>query len=773
MAGINLKKLVRKLVLQKELTLIQDIVNAVDPDASIQSAEGSLLLSGRVKHHTHRYPIALDGQILGWVSGNENSRVIATLLSQLTYRELEKRTLAQELLSKYKEISLLFNLSEKIINSLDVHEVASLVLDEAQQLLKSSSGSLFLLHDNTDWLENIATFGDDQLFQQMIPLGQGIIGNIVQLGRGEIINDLRADPRHPIGNGRIASLVCVPLKNKETIVGAIALSRPQKQPYSAEDLKLLTTLACQAAGVINALLHERQLKESRQNDLIFRLSSQIRDSLELDAILETAVSEIFTALNLDRCCFIWYQTATRQQLQTDNRLDPCTLPQFIGGLDIVTESKRSNLPSLIGFYPPNVIGGLARRLCQRDLVRIDDVQSSRDDGIRCFLQAQQFAAFLAIPIQTRSGQIGAICCGTSQSARVWSDGEVTLLQAVTNQLAIALDQAELYEQSRTAAQVAQEKAQQLEATVAELQQTQLQLVQSEKMSSIGQMVAGVAHEINNPITFIHGNLKYVQSYTEELNQLIQLYQQEYSNPSTTIKDAINEIDVDFVLEDLPKILESMAMGTHRIREIVLSLKNFSRLDQADFKAVDIHEGIDSTLLILQHRLKPSDTFSGVEIIKDYGDLPPIECYPGQLNQVFMNVLVNGIDALEEAESKETNRLLSCSAKITIHTQQIDANHIRIRIVDNGPGVPSSLQTKLFDPFFTTKSVGKGTGLGLSISYQIITERHGGTLRCLSEPGQGTAFVIDIPICQSDHQDYVFNTVAESDGRQGIAILPHN
>ncbi|MEO1125516.1 MAG: GAF domain-containing protein [Cyanobacteria bacterium J06639_16] len=781
MAGINLKKLVKKLVLQKEASLIQDVVKAIDPDATIQTAEGSLLFNGTVRHHSHRYPIALDGQILGWVNGNENSRAIATLLSQLIHRELEKRTLAQELLSKYKEISLLFNLSEKIIDSLDVQEVASLVLEEARQLLNSGNGALLLLHDKTALLESIATFGNDGLFQQTIPIGQGVIGNIVQVGRGEIVNDVRSDPRNPIGNGHITSLICAPLKNKGTTIGAIALSHPRKRAYSTEDLKLLTTLACQAAGVIKALLHERQLKESRQNDLILRLSSQIRDSLELDAILETAVSEIYTVLHLDRCCFLWYQTTARQHQQNNDGMDACSLPHLLGGFDIVTESKRSNLSSLIGFYPPEIVGGLARRFCQYDLVRIDDVQKNRDAATRQFLQSHQFAAFLAIPIQNRSGQIGVICCGTSQEPRTWSDSEVALLQAVTNQLAIALDQAELYDHSRKAAQLARDKAQQLEATVVELQQTQLHLVQSEKMSSIGQMVAGVAHEINNPVSFIHGNLRHVQNYTEDLIDLIQRYQQEYDKPSETLQETIADVDLDFLLQDLPKTLKSMAVGTERIREIVLSLRNFSRLDQADSKTVDIHEGIDSTLLILSHRLKPSDNFTGVEIVKAYGDLPPVECYPGQLNQVFMNILANGIDALEESgvrrQTLEVDRQalgirstqpsFSYAPTITIRTQHINPNRIRICITDNGPGVPPAVQAKLFDPFFTTKGVGKGTGLGLSISYQIITEHHGGTLSCQSEPWQGTQFVIEIPIRQGDREDSPLT--GKPNGREGMMI----
>ncbi|MEL6232004.1 MAG: GAF domain-containing protein [Cyanobacteria bacterium J06627_3] len=725
MVDVDLKKL----VLRKEHSLIQDVVNATAPTACIETAMGHLIWGTQSDSYPHRYAITLNEDVLGWVRGNEKAEVIANLISQLAYREFEKRNLAQELLSKYKEISLLFNLSEKIIDSPNIQEVASLVLAEARQLLNSSHGVLLLLHETTNKLEHIASFGEGGPFQTSIALDEDIVGTIVQSGRGEIINAICSDPRHK--GGQRAAVICVPLKRKESIVGAIALSRSLNTPYNAEDLKLLTTMAFQAAGVINALLHERQLKESRQNDLIFRLSSQIRESLELETILTTAVSEIYRALTVDRCCFLWIQAKARSDEIP---------PEGLSSLDIVTESKHSHLPALVGTYAPKTIGGLVHWFSQQSLVQLNDIQTLRDGATRRFLQTHGFAALLAIPIQTRSGKLGAICCGTSKDARAWSDSEVSLLQAVTNQLAIALDQADLYDQSRQAAQLAEDKAQQLATTIDTLQQTQLQLIQSEKMSGIGQMVAGVAHEINNPVTFIHGNLQHVQDYAQDLMTLIELYQADCSTPSVALKKAVDDIELPFVLEDLPKALNSMMVGTERIYDIVLSLKNFSRLDQAEFKSADIHEGIDSTLLILRHRLKPRNHFPGIEIVKNYDQLPAVDCYPGQLNQVFMNLLVNAIDVLE------TSSLIP-SPTITIDTRRTAPNRIQICIADNGPGISANIQSKLFEPFFTTKDVGKGTGLGLSTSNQIITERHGGKLQCQSELGYGATFVIEIPIQQ--------------------------
>lgn len=288
----------------------------------------------------------------------------------------------------------------------------------------------------------------------------------------------------------------------------------------------------------------------------------------------------------------------------------------------------------------------------------------------------------------------------------------------------------------------------LERTLSDLQRTQAQLVQAEKMSSLGQLVAGVAHEINNPVNFIYGNLSYVRQYAHDLLNLIQLYEKHYPTPAPEIQAEAEEVDLEFLQVDLIKTLDSMKIGTDRIRQIVLSLRNFSRMDEAECKTVDIHEGIESTLLILQHRLTARSNRPEIQLIKNYGDLPPIECYPGQLNQVFMNVLANAIDALEEMTAKRTYQESQTKPnQIAICTAVIDSEWAEIRIADNGPGIPESIQKYIFNPFFTTKPSDKGTGIGMSISYQIVTEKHRGKLICFSQPGAGTEFVIQIPIRQ--------------------------
>jgi predicted ATPase/signal transduction histidine kinase len=378
-----------------------------------------------------------------------------------------------------------------------------------------------------------------------------------------------------------------------------------------------------------------------------------------------------------------------------------------------------------------------------------------------YIIREQPKSLLCIPVINQGKLLGILYLENNLTTGAFTRDRVEVLKLLTTQAAISLENAILYKNLAQANQNLEEYSHKLEAkveartqelhnnnqhlqqTLQELQRTQTQLIQGEKMSSLGQMVAGIAHEINNPINFIHANISHAGEYVENLLDLLAIYQQECTNPSDLLEEKATEIDVDFLKEDLPKILDSMKVGSSRIRSIVLGLRNFSRLDESEMKAVDIHEGIDNTLMILQHRLKEKSDRPDIRVIKEYAKIPEVSCYAGQLNQVFMNILSNAIDALDESKVKDAELLTR--PQIRICTQIVNSNTLQIRIADNGSGMTEAVRKKIFDPFFTTKPVGSGTGLGLSISYQVVVDKHKGQLTCNSTPAKGTEFVIEIPM----------------------------
>ncbi|MEH2121236.1 trifunctional serine/threonine-protein kinase/ATP-binding protein/sensor histidine kinase [Nostoc sp.] len=382
-------------------------------------------------------------------------------------------------------------------------------------------------------------------------------------------------------------------------------------------------------------------------------------------------------------------------------------------------------------------------------VFLSDATNEGSFTIDPYIIDYQIKSIICTCIVNQGKLIGLLYLENNLTVGAFTSDRIRILKILFSQAAISLENARLYAnledkiQERT--RELNENNVRLKQTLHELKITQSQLIQTEKMSSLGQMIAGIAHEINNPVSFIHGNLDHIEDYTQDLLNLINIYQNFSPDVAPEIKNFLEKFDVDFIKEDIPKILSSMRIGTQRIEEIVLTLRNFSRLDEADMKPVNIHEGIESTLLILQSRLQAKPGKPAFEIIKSYGNLPKVECYPGQLNQVFMNIMNNAIDALEKLnKERKAEEIKSNSSAIAIRTQIVNADSVVISIKDNGVGMSDSVRQKIFDPFFTTKSVGQGTGLGLSITYQIVVDKHHGTIECISAPGQGAEFIIQIP-----------------------------
>ncbi len=470
---------------------------------------------------------------------------------------------------------------------------------------------------------------------------------------------------------------------------------------------------------------EAKLKQfSQREDLLrSRLSSQITHSLELSNIIKTCVKEIYDLLKLDYCCFFWYRRHSHDS-----------------SWDIVYEEVK--LPEFAIFNNFNFsqyIETFVEKIIHSDNQVIDNIHTINEPIINKTFHRGNLNSVLTQNLINNSGDIGILLCACNHK-RSWTQEEIELIKQIKEQLIIALSQAQLYNEARTNAEQAQQALQ-------DLQQAQTQLVQSEKMSTLGNLVAGVAHEINNPVGFINGNLHHAEEYIQDLVNHLKLYHQHYPEPELEIEENAETIDLDYLLEDLPKIINSMKLGTDRIRNISTSLRTFSRADTDKKTSFDIHAGIDSTILILKHRLKANEERPEIEIIKEYTTLPQVECFPGQLNQVFMNLLANAIDAFDDYnQGRSFQEIQEQPNQIHIYTEELaDENQVAIHIKDNGPGMSEDIKARIFDHLFTTKGVGNGTGLGLSISKQIVEEKHQGSLECISTVNQGTEFIIKIPV----------------------------
>ncbi|MGD1805437.1 trifunctional serine/threonine-protein kinase/ATP-binding protein/sensor histidine kinase [Dapis sp. BLCC M126] len=477
---------------------------------------------------------------------------------------------------------------------------------------------------------------------------------------------------------------------------------------------------------------------------VLKASQALAQEIHLEQLLEKLINIIVENAGAEKCILAFY----REENLVIEAVRNSNGSQSILQCSLLKDSQD---------VPQSIVNYVSRT---KEILMIEDACKDTTFAIDAYLVKHQPKSVLCLPINHRNKLIGIIYLENNLMPGAFTNNHLDVLNLLSTQIAISLENAMLYGNLAAANQNLEDKVEQrtqqlnqkneeiteqnhvLQETLVQLKQTQAQLIQAEKMSSLGQMVAGIAHEINNPVSFIHGNIEYASQYVQDLFNLIDTVQECFPVLPEEVQTIIEEIDLDFLQKDLVKLFGSMEVGTRRIREIVGSLRNFSRLDESDWKEVDIHQGIESTLLILKNRLKPNENHPEITVIKDYGQLPLVNCYAGQLNQVFMNILNNAIDAL--LSNEDDGKLPTAQPEIRIHTV-LHENSISIQITDNGPGIKQKVLSKVFDPFFTTKPVGQGKGLGLSVSYQIVVERHGGCLTCQSAPGQGAKFVVDIPI----------------------------
>ncbi|MHC0063492.1 trifunctional serine/threonine-protein kinase/ATP-binding protein/sensor histidine kinase [Nostoc sp. UIC 10890] len=546
--------------------------------------------------------------------------------------------------------------------------------------------------------------------------------------------------------------------------------------YSSEESTSLHNTSISSLSTLSnqqtVIGSKTSISDSLDLAAFIKASQALSGEIELERLLSTLMEVVMENAGASKCALILSEG--------DNLALTVTAVCSSSNFDhIYTEFPSISLES--SYDVPITLINYVKR--SKEILVIDDAMTVSFLACDSYILSEEPKSLLSIPLLNQGKLIGIIYLENHLTTGAFTRDRVEVLKLLTTQAAISLENAILYknlaqaketleEYNHTLEEKVQERTQELndknhclQQTLQELQRTQIQLIQNEKMSSLGQMVAGIAHEINNPINFINGNITHASEYVQDLLDLVVVYQQEYPRPSPLIEEKAEEIDIDFLSEDLPKILDSMKVGSSRIRNIVLGLRNFSRLDESEMKPVDVHEGIENSLMILQHRFKEQSNFAEIEVIKEYGKLPEVICYPGQLNQVFMNVLSNAIDALQDAflidhpslvnDKEQTTKDIDALAtshrvgQIHIFTELTDYNTAIIKIADNGSGMTKAVQQKIFDPFFTTKSVGSGTGLGLSISYQIIVDKHKGTLTCDSTLGKGTEFTIEIPMQQPD------------------------
>ncbi|MEG4291752.1 GAF domain-containing protein [Microcoleus sp. C2C3] len=657
----------------------------------------------------------------------------------------QQKALILQMQQQVQLSNLLNQINNEIRSTLDIEEILTSACRLLGQALQSSRVSILVKESNTD--KTLVTRGEYNAGDYPIQLGMkvpmadnphltAVVSQQESLAVTKFLDfpGLNQQTRNIAEALEIKSMLAVATRYQGEMNGIIGLHQcDREREWTQWEQQLLEGVASQLAIAINqAKLYSKTRRQAERESLLRLIGNQIRSTLDLGTILETAVREVRQLLQCDRVIIYQFQDNWRGKVVVENMTVPW--------------------PSILGDMGADKCfrGDYAELYQQGRVKAINDIFNAGLESCHVdFLDRLQVKANLIVPIVTsRSEEDSIPTAGSSNlkfpgklwglliahecgDTRNWQRQEMELLSQLADQMAIAIQQAELYSKVREAAVKSQAQTQQLQAAFQELRSTQQQLIQSEKMSGLGQMVAGIAHEINNANNFIHANLFHAQEYFQVLNEALELAGNACPEAAEAIVRINEELELDYIREDFGKLVNSMREGSGRIRSIVMTLRSFSRLDHAELKPVDLNEGLESSFMMLQNKLK-----TNIKIDKQYGSLPPVKCHASQINQVFYNLIDNALDALQSALKP---------GELTIRSWQSEPDWVTISVRDTGSGIPPEIQDKIFDPFFTTKPVGKGTGLGLSVCYQVIVQAHGGKLSCVSQVGEGTEFIVELPL----------------------------
>ncbi|WP_392481088.1 AAA family ATPase [Nostoc sp. C110] len=640
---------------------------------------------------------------------------------------------AQAISSSIELDEIIASLTKIILENSGAHKFALILSENGNLKVKAIT---FINHQNS-FLTPIQTILKSQAVDTCEDIPRKIINYVKNTQQTIVIDNCQTEIAGLLGEYLLEfqpqSVFCTPIINQGHLVGILYLeNKLVAGVFTSDRIKVIQMLSVQAAiSLENARLYQesqekaQQIQQSlQQQKTLFNVVNQIRESLDLDAIFGAVTQNLRSILNVSRVGI--YQFHLGVNYEYGEFIAEDVLPQFPSGLAVKIQDYcfGKNYATL---YKQG-------RFCA-----ISDIETAEVlDCHRAILQQFNIRASLVVPIMQDDELWGLLCIHQCEYPHQWQPSEIEFAQQIAAQMGVALQQTDLLLETR-------QQATQLEETLQYLKETQLQLVQNEKMSALGNLVAGVAHEMNNPLGFISASLEQSKPVFVDIFKHLKLYQESLPNPKEEIIEHAEKIDLEYSLEDLPKMIDSMMIACDRLKNISTSLCTFSRADQ-DYKVpFHIHQGIDSTILILKHRLKANEQRPAIEVITNFDNLPQVECFPGQLNQVFMNIIANAIDALDESNTDRSFREIKANPNRIIITTLLKDKQIEVKIADNGQGMSESVKQKVFDHLFTTKGVGKGTGLGLAIAQSIVIEKHGGTLNVNSTPGVGTEFVITLPI----------------------------